>query len=450
MSGFSINSLFGQNKRTALIRKNILFSFLIKGWSGVVTLWLVSLTLKCLGEYNNGVWLMISSTLVQLDNLDIGLGNGLRNKLAEFIAQGDDKRAREAVSSTFFMLMLIVIPAVILLILIVRFADVYSFFSCSESLVPGLRDVLVVTLVFVGSTFIFKFLGNFYLGLQMPAVNNFFVTAGHTIALIGTYVLYLKGIHSLMLIAVVNTASPLIIYLLSYPYTFYVRYSHLRPSFSCFNFKMSKGLLSLGVKFFMLQTCSMFITWSSNLLMSRYFSPSMVTPYNVAWRYFSVVMMVFTVFCAPNWTATTDAYARGDMEWIANRRKHMSRILLVFAVMLSVMLMSAPFVYDIWIGSGTKVPFVMNVSMATYVFVLIWSMSYCYFLNGIGVLRLQMCCTVGAGLAFVPVTMAMSAFTDNIAFIIISMILVNLPSLICNKIQLGKILNGTASGIWLK
>ena len=66
-------------RRSSLLQKNILASFLIKGWSAVIVFLLTPVTLKCLGDYTNGVWLTISSVMLWIDNLDIGLGNGLRN-----------------------------------------------------------------------------------------------------------------------------------------------------------------------------------------------------------------------------------------------------------------------------------------------------------------------------------------------------------------------------------
>ena len=38
------------NKRTSLLQKNIIASFLIKGWSALVVLLMVPATLHCLGE----------------------------------------------------------------------------------------------------------------------------------------------------------------------------------------------------------------------------------------------------------------------------------------------------------------------------------------------------------------------------------------------------------------
>ena len=96
----SIKSIITKgNGRTALIKKNILASFFIK-----------------VGVYENGVWLTISSVLLWIDNLDIGLGNGLRNKLAVYMARKDTEKAREMVSSTFAMLAMIITPVALLLI----------------------------------------------------------------------------------------------------------------------------------------------------------------------------------------------------------------------------------------------------------------------------------------------------------------------------------------------
>ena len=71
---------------------------------------LVPTTLACLGVYENGVWLTISSVLLWIDNLDIGLGNGLRNKLAVAMAHNDYEKGRQYVSSTFAMLAIIIVP----------------------------------------------------------------------------------------------------------------------------------------------------------------------------------------------------------------------------------------------------------------------------------------------------------------------------------------------------
>lgn len=97
--------IFNGDRRTLLIKKNIIWSFLIKGWSGAVLFLLVPYTIDCLGEYKNGVWLTVSSVLVWIEQMDIGLGNGLRNKIATCLAKKDYNEASSAIASTYHAMM---------------------------------------------------------------------------------------------------------------------------------------------------------------------------------------------------------------------------------------------------------------------------------------------------------------------------------------------------------
>ena len=434
----NLQRLLGPDKRTALMRKNIFFSFLIKGWSGLVTLLLVPLTLHCLGDYKNGIWLTISSMLIWIDNLDIGLGNGLRNKLATYLAQEDMKKARETVSSTFFMLALIILPVMLAAIAAVKTFDLHGFLNVDPAVIPNLGDIMAVSILFVSATFIFKFIGNFYLGLQLPAVNNLLVTVGHTLQLVGTWLVYMGGSGSLLLIAVVNTAAPL----LTYP--------KLRPSFGTFNRHAVRSLFTIGVKFFVLQIAGILLFMSSNILISKLFDPSMVTPYQIAYRYFSITMLVFTIISAPYWSATTDAYARGDIAWIRQARRRMDKIVMGVAVVLAVMVAVSRPVYALWVGTVVEIPLPLSILMAVYLLVILASLSYSYYLNGIGALQLQLILTVTAAIVFIPLTYLMVHYRHDITSVLIVMILVNVPGLIVNKIQLHRLTHGKATGIWIK
>lgn len=148
------------NHRSSLLQKNILASFLIKGWSAVIVLLLVPVTLHCLGDYKNGIWLTISSMLLWIDNMDIGLGNGLRNKIAEYMAHHEVHRARQLVSSTFALLSCIIIPVILVLAVLILSCDTYQIFNASPSIISDLDTVLIVTVLLVCTTFVFKLIGN--------------------------------------------------------------------------------------------------------------------------------------------------------------------------------------------------------------------------------------------------------------------------------------------------
>lgn len=447
----NILSFFSKgSKRSILIKKNIIASFLIKGWSALVQFLLVPLTLACLGEYENGVWLTISSVLLWINNLDIGLGNGLRNKLAVYMARGDNDKAREMVSSTFIMLCIIITPVLIILLLFEVYSDNYRLFNVDIGLIGNLDIVLYVATIMVCATFIFKFIGNFYMGLQLPSVNNFIGSIGSTLALLGTYIIYLSGNRSLLLVASVNLSAPLLVYLLAFPITFMGKYKFLSPSLKYINKSSIRELFSIGFKFFALQIPAVLLFFTSNILISKLFNPALVTPYQIAYRYFVMTMTLFSIICVPYWTATTDAYEKRDFEWIRRANCTLNRfVLLLFFIIVCMILLSKP-VYSVWIGDNSDVPFSMTVIAGLYQFLLIYSMRYSYVLNGIGALRLQLIFTILAAAIYIPLATLVCHLTHDINYLLLLMCVVHVPGFVVNIIQYHKIMNGTAKGIWIK
>lgn len=438
------------NHRSSLLQKNILASFLIKGWSAVIVLLLVPVTLHCLGDYKNGIWLTISSMLLWIDNMDIGLGNGLRNKIAEYMAHHEVHRARQLVSSTFALLSCIIIPVILVLAVLILSCDTYQIFNASPSIISDLDTVLIVTVLLVCTTFVFKLIGNFYMGMQLPAVSNLLIAIGQTLALIGTYIVYWSGSHSLMYIAIVNTAAPLFVYLVAFPYTFLYKYPQLRPSFRLIDFKEAKAVVNTGIQFFIMQISSVILFMTSNILISNLFTPSMVTPYQITYRYFSILLVAFTVICMPFWNATTDAYERGDIEWIRDATRKLRLMIIGIIACMTLMVVLSPWVYSIWIGDSITIDIRMSIVMASYIFILIYSMRYSYFINGIGKLRLQLIFTTSAAILYIPLAYLTTQYTHDIIWFMMVMCLINIPGLIVNRIQFYKLINGTAKGIWMK
>ena len=434
--------------RSSLLQKNIMASFLAKGWSAIIVFLMVPVTLNCLGDYNNGVWLTISSVMLWIDNLDIGLGNGMRNKLAVYLAHGEEERARSLISSTFAMLTYIIIPTLLVLLALIMTCDTYQLLNVEPAKVVNLDQILMVTVILVCTTFIFKLIGNFYMGLQLPAVSNLLIAIGQTLALIGTYIIYKSGSHSLLHIALVNTVCPLLVYLIAFPCTFWYKFPHLRPSYRLVNMKEAKEVISMGILFFIIQISGVVLLMTSNILISKLFSPAMVTPYQIAYRYFSIMLVAFTVICMPFWNVTTDAYERSDIQWIrrATRKLRLMTIGIFFG--LIVMIFVSDFVYAIWIGDDCHIDFRMSIAVAVYIFILIYSMRYSYFINGIGKLHLQLLFSTTAAILFIPLAYIVVRLTGDIIWFITVMCLVNIPGLIINRLQFNKLINGQAKGIW--
>ena len=98
----------GESSRSEKVKKNIFLSFILQFISIGTNFLLVPLTLHYLDTERYGIWLTLSSIVSWISFLDIGLGNGLRNKFAEAVAKKELHLARMYVSSTYALLSVII------------------------------------------------------------------------------------------------------------------------------------------------------------------------------------------------------------------------------------------------------------------------------------------------------------------------------------------------------
>ena len=153
-----------------------------------------------------------------------------------------------------------------------------------------------------------------------------------------------------------------------------------------------------------------------------------------------VAMLLFSIMCVPYWSATTDAYAKKDFKWIKNAN----------TILKVIMTFISPYIYNIWIGDKAEVPLSMTALVGIYEFILIVSTRYSFVLNGIGKLKLQLYVTIIMAISYLPLAIFAIRGTDDINMLLIVMCAINLPGLIINAVQYRKVINGTATGIWLK
>lgn len=91
-------------EKDRIIVKNIIAAFLIKGGS----LFLGFVTMPAYMRYfpNQtvlGVWFTILSIMTWLFIFDLGIGNGLRNKLVDSLVRNDELRSKKLLSSAYII-----------------------------------------------------------------------------------------------------------------------------------------------------------------------------------------------------------------------------------------------------------------------------------------------------------------------------------------------------------
>ena len=445
----NIKNISKRDNRTIKAKKNIVASIILKGIDTIIYLLLVPITLGYLNKYEYGIWLTLNSILMWINSFDIGLGNGMRNRLAEAIAESNNNLARIYVSTTFFMLIILMGFLILGGAVCESFVNWYDILSTTPDLVSRLNEIVYVTFVIFCLNFIFKIIGNIYLAMQLPAVNNLMVVGGHILSLILIFILTKTTSGSLFYVAIVYSVSPLLIYLVAYPITFYKIYPHLLPSISFFKYSYLRNLFNIGLQFFLLQLSAIFLFAFANLLISHMLGPENVTSYNIAYRYFSLVPMAMNLILTPMWSATTEAYVNGDLSWIIHTMKIIRKILLIAIIVLVIMVVVSKFVYCIWIGTDVEISLSLSLMMALYVGILTYSLSYSQFLNGLGKLRVQMLNTTIVAIISLPLCYFLGKI-EGLVGILAGMCMLNTSGLVLNYIQFNLIVHKRATGIWYK
>ena len=407
------NAINNGDTRTVKLKKNIVGSFVIKLWSCCMQLLVVSMSLHCLSQYEYGVWLIIYGTLVWIDMFDMGLGNGLRNRLSEAIAVGDWARAEHLVSTTIVVLSVIIIPIVLFLIIVISQIDLYSLLNVDMNIVSNLYNVIYISLLFVGVTFVLKTIGCIYLSLQLPAINNLVSALGQTIAVLGIWFLIWIEKGCLLYIAIVYTCSPLISYIVAWPITF-KRYPMLKPKLSAIDIKELKPLFGIGTNFFLMQLSG---------------------------------LILFTLISTPLWSAVTDAYVKKDMLWINKIISKMNRILFLFLILLLFMLSISSLAYDLWIGQKVFIPLNISILMAFYIFMLIVGTCYSNILCGFGKIKLLTIVSLIQAVIYWPLSLFLGGLWGITGFMLALIVVFSL-SAIMNKVQVYLICNNNARGLF--
>ena len=206
--------------RSIKAKQNIVASFALKGFSILIIFLLVPLTLNYLNPTKYGLWLTISSILGWFSFFDIGLGNGLRNKLAEAFAVKDYKLAKAYVSTTYVILSLVMAGGFLLFLFINPLLDWSKLLNTQPEMADELSRIVLVVFTFFALRFVLNLIGIILTSDQLPAVNNSFDLLGNLIALVAIYLITKFTHGNLLYISIIYSAAPVLILIIASFYFF--------------------------------------------------------------------------------------------------------------------------------------------------------------------------------------------------------------------------------------
>ncbi|HXB40146.1 MAG TPA: oligosaccharide flippase family protein [Bacteroidia bacterium] len=449
---FTVRSFMTEgHERSLKTKKNILASVLIKCFSIAISFILIPLVLNYLNPTRYGIWLTLTSVIGWFTFFDLGLGNGLSNKLTEALAKNNKELARTYISTSYAIMTLIIGIVYALFVFLFPYVNWTFILNTPTEMSEEINRLVFIVFSFFCLQFIIKLISVILKADQRSAASGGINTFASLLSLTIVFILTKTTNGSLLWltigVSVANILSPLIA---SFWY-FGTDYKHLVPSFKYIKLSSARDLMSLGFLFFIMQFAALILFSTDSFIIDQLYGPEEVVPYNIAFKYFSLITMGFAIITTPFWTAYTDAYHKKDFIWIRRitRKLILFWAFLFFAVI--VMLLLSDVFYKIWIGDKIEISLSLSISMACWVLISTWTSIFGNFLNGVEKIHLSLYHSFAMIVINIPLSVFFAKYLNmGSTGVIIGTCVCVLPQVFLHPIQYKKIITNTANGLWGK
>ncbi|MGI4803564.1 MAG: hypothetical protein ACRYFL_02245, partial [Janthinobacterium lividum] len=307
----TINKILSKDVNTRQNQYNIIIIMILRGGGIICSFLLIPLMLRYLDKNDFGIWLTLTSITSWISFMDIGLGNGLRNKLTEANTLNNKTLAVEYVSTTYGIFSLVVI------ILIFSFAIINPFINWAAILKTKLNhiDILILTYTVIISfcvRLILDLAGVIVISLHKPYIKSIIDFITNFLILLVAYLLAIIPYHSFVLFGLALSVTPVILLVIFTVILFRKQsvFFYLKPSVKFFKKKHLKSLLNLGLQFFLIQISALIVFSTDNILITQLYSPADVTRFNISYKLFSIITIIFNIILIPYWSSFTSEYIK--------------------------------------------------------------------------------------------------------------------------------------------
>ena len=439
------------DKRKVLIRKNIIGSIALKTVSLFSDFLIVPLSLAFLTETNYGIWITINSVVNWFNLFDVGISHGFRNKLAIALSNNNLEEARKLNSTVYISVSFISIILILLNVIIVPLIDWKLMLNCTTILNKELVFIVQAVFLCFSINLCLKNLIYIFLADQLPVFRDLYLTSAKVLSTLGLVIIVSLTKENLLLYVLVCSIAPLVVIVIFHFLFYSKKYAHLRPSFKMYRNKLNKDIFGLGFKFFILQLGAAILFLTDNLIISHIYSPELVPSYEISRKYFGVMIVIFSVFVTPYWSAITDAFENKEFEWIKTSINSLIRIWIITSLGSFILLLLFYPILEFWVGDNIDVPISLAVQSVIFIILLNINSVYTYFLNGVSKINIQILTQIITIIINIPLSIF---FAKTLALGMSGVLLATNCSLlmyvIIRKIQYEKIINNRAYGIWNK
>lgn len=318
---------------------NSSLSILLKMINSLAAFAAVPLLLEILGLNNYGYWVTMTSMITWLVLMDLGIGFGLKNKVAQNDTDSNKQIAINYYIGTTHLFFLISVVLLILLPVVINLLGVnekfrtiilYTYFifilffpmTTASHVLAGLRKVSFLT-----------FLN------AIPGLSWFVLLVLIKLFEINVSILTL----SVVWVSTIVIGNILIFYFANKEIGL-----KITQFFSFRNIKFSFDLIKVSVKFFTLQICSLFMFNLGNFLTLHYLGSDAVATYDTVNKIFLFAMSLFNMVIAVAWPEITKSINIGNINSAKNLFRYSFYLAVLFSFSTFVISPFLPYIIEIW------------------------------------------------------------------------------------------------------
>lgn len=404
----------------------------------------VPIILKFVDYSDYGIYLALTSSFALINILDIGLGDGLRNKFAVSRAIDDEKMARSYVSTTYFVNFILAI----LIILIYFSIEAHLHWDKILNLPPQKNEEIQFAARFLiiatSSQFFLQAFLNILKGDQKYVLYSVIGLTLNLVSIITVFIMIFMNfegsIHNLVLAFFIVPNLGLLLINVFY---FFKTYRPVYPSVKYINREVAKTLTSLSLKFFFINIMSVIALQSINILVIRNFKPSLVVDFNLLFKYYFLLISIAYIVFNPIWSTFTSSITNGDLALTRVLLAKSLRISLAMILLVPFMILISDWFIQIWTDTNFHSQLSSNALFGIWVALTVYSEPFKMLIKGNGELNTYLWVAVIATIIQISISVVLIRnFHFGMDGILLACIISQLVYLLFFKLKTNSIIKG--------
>ena len=327
---------------------NIIISGISKPIAMLLSYIYVPIVMNYLGIEKYGVWTTILTIISWVSYFDIGIGNGLRNRLTEEFNCDSRNNANKLISSSYAISIIVMTIISLLFLVIAQFIDWYKIFGINN-IEENLKFVVIESVLLVAVNFVFNLCINIFYALQKAYVVSLLQVISLGINLISVLVVRQCSKPNLTLLAFIYGVSFIAVNIVASIILFY-KHKELIPRLTKIDFRLGKDIIQLGFKFFVIQICALVLFATDSLMVSYLYGPTSVTLYSNVNKLYMAISGVYIAFLLPIWSSFTKYKIDKNVSKMIRTMRNMVLLMIPFIFGAIMMLFVFKQISDLWLG----------------------------------------------------------------------------------------------------